>query len=326
MNKEFRIIFMGTPVFAVQSLLTLIREGYSIAAVVTAPDKPAGRGRKILASPVKQCALENGLNVLQPEKLKDPGFIRTLESYKPGLQVVVGFRMLPEEVWQLPPSGTINLHASLLPQYRGAAPINWAIINGEKYTGITTFFIRHEIDTGNIILQEKMKIGPDETAGELHDRLMNSGAKLLSKTVGMIARGKATSTDQQSFVDKGIALHNAPRIFAGDCRINWNQKAEHVHNFIRGLSPSPGAWSEWQKPDGSILYLKIFSARKEIVLPAHSPGTIITDDKTRMEIAVRDGYIRIVSLQQAGRKRMDAEEFLKGIKGLADCVLLMPNG
>ncbi|MBL7111686.1 MAG: methionyl-tRNA formyltransferase [Bacteroidales bacterium] len=360
MNKDFRIVFMGTPSFAVQSLLSLIKAGYQVAGVVTAPDKPSGRGRKILPSPVKQCALENGIPVLQPEKLKDPGFIRELKKLNPDLQVVVAFRMLPEVVWELPPSGTINLHASLLPQYRGAAPINWAIINGEKITGITTFFIRHDIDTGNIILQEKLDISPDETAGELHDRLMMSGASLVEETVGKIILGNVTTIDQRDLIEERIELKKAPKIFTEDCRIKWNEKVDQIYNFIRGLSPFPGAWSEWQKEDGDILFLKIFTAQKETIdsprsklrgiidplykflialanpaasygecarriHPIHSPGTIITDYKTQLEIAATDGYITILNLQQAGKKRMDVAEFLRGIKDLEDYALVPPG-
>jgi len=322
MNKDFRIVFMGTPTFAVPSLLSLIQAGYQVVGVITAPDKPSGRGRKIVSSPVKQCALDNGITVLQPEKLKDTEFIQQLKGLNPDLQVVVAFRMLPEVVWELPPSGTINLHASLLPHYRGAAPINRAIINGEKYTGITTFFIRHEIDTGNIILQEKIEISPEETAGGLHDRLMISGAALVEKTIGQIMTGNITTIDQRSLIEEGIELKKAPKIFTEDCRINWNEKVGQIYNFIRGLSPYPGAWSEWLKPDGDILFLKIFTAYKETVHPAHPEGTIITDYKNQLEIAASDGYISILNLQQAGKKRMDVEEFLRGIKDLEDYSLI----
>ncbi len=322
MKKDFRIVFMGTPDFAVQSLLALIKSGYNIVGVVTGPDKPSGRGRKIVPSPVKQCAIENGIPVLQPEKLKDPGFIRELKELRPDLQVVVAFRMLPEDVWEMPSSGTINLHASLLPQYRGAAPINWAIINGEKITGITTFFIRHEMDTGNIILQEKLNISPDETAGELHDRLMIAGASLVLKTVGKIFSGNITTINQRDLIKEGTELRKAPKIFTEDCRIKWSEKVDRINNTIRGLSPHPGAWSEWQKPDGDILFLKIYSAQKETIQTVHSPGTIITDYKTQLEIAAADGYISILNLQQAGKKRMDVAEFLRGVKGLEDYSLL----
>ena len=317
---------MGTPSFAVQSLLSLIKAGYQVVSVVTAPDKHSGRGQKILPSPVKECALENGIPVLQPEKLKDPGFIRELNELSPDLHVVVAFRMLPEDVWRLPPSGTINLHASLLPQYRGAAPINWAIINGEKITGITTFFIRHEIDTGNIILQEKLDISPEETAGELHDRLMLAGASLVEQTVGKICMGDATTIDQQNLIEEGTELKKAPKIFKEDCRIKWNEKVDHIYNFIRGLSPYPGAWSEWQKPEGDILFIKIFSAKKELLRPGHSPGTIVTDYKTQLEIAATDGYISILNLQQSGKKRMEVAEFLRGIKHLEDYAPVQPGG
>ena len=316
---------MGTPSFAVQSLISIIKSGYQVVGVVTAPDKPSGRGQKIIPSPVKECALENGIPVLQPEKLKDPEFIRELKELNPDLQVVVAFRMLPEVIWELPPSGTINLHASLLPQYRGAAPINWVIINGEKITGLTTFFIRHEIDTGNIILQEKLDISPEETAGELHDRLMMTGASLVVKTVGKISKGDVTTIDQRNLIEEGVELKKAPKIFTEDCRINWNEKVDHINNFIRGLSPYPGAWSEWQKPDGGILFLKIFTAKKETIRPVHSPGAIITDYKTQLEIAATDGYISILNLQQAGKKRMDVADFLRGINDLEDYALIPPR-
>jgi len=316
MNKEnFRIIFMGTPEFAVESLDVLIKNNFNIVGVITAPDKPAGRGQKLVASPVKKYALKNGLTILQPVNLKNPEFLENLKNLEPDLQVVVAFRILPENVWALPKYGTINLHASLLPQYRGAAPINWAIINGETETGVTTFFIQKEVDTGNILLTEKVNIGPDETAGDLHDRLMRIGAGLVVRTVQNIINQNISETKQNLLIDNKTKLKSAPKINREDCRINWNNTVNKVYNFIRGLSPRPGAWSEWTTKSGDNLFLKIFSSEKEH-LPHHYPaGTIITDRNHVLKIACKDGFIHIKNLQQAGKKRMDVEEFLRGMLG-----------
>jgi methionyl-tRNA formyltransferase len=310
LEKPMRIIFMGTPEFAVASLDALLVEGLNVVAVVTAPDKPAGRGMQVQQSAVKQYALAHAIPVLQPVKLKDPGFLEQLRALKPDIQVVVAFRMLPEAVWSLPPLGSLNLHASLLPQYRGAAPINWAIINGEQETGLTTFRLRHEIDTGDMLLQARLPIGENERAGELHDRMKVIGAGLLVQTLKKLARNELTPIPQQDTVT--AALRHAPKIFSDTCRIDFSQTAAGVHNLIRGLSPFPGAFTEL---NGKML--KIYDSRKEetstINLPP--PGTLVTDGKKIIRFACSDGYIRVNELQAAGKKRMSAEEFLRGYRG-----------
>ena len=300
-----RIVFLGTPEFAVASLDALVNEGFTIAAVVTAPDKPAGRGMKLTESAVKRYAFEKGLKVLQPEKLKDPKFIEQLKSLKADLQIVVAFRMLPEVVWNMPPMGTINLHASLLPDYRGAAPINWAIINGEKETGVTTFKLSHEIDTGNILLQEKLLINENETAGELHDKLKIPGAQLVVKTVHGLESGALKEIQQVETNDR----HNkkAPKIFTETCRINWNKSVDEIHNLIRGLSPHPAAFIELEKK-----MLKIYRSEKEFTNPLVSTGKIETDKKTFLKFACTDGYIHVKELQLEGKKKMNVEDFLRG--------------
>jgi methionyl-tRNA formyltransferase len=315
-KEDYRIIFMGTPEFAITSLDTLIKNHFNIVGVITGPDKPAGRGQKLIFSPVKKYSLQKGLHLLQPEKLKDHSFLEELKKLKPDLQVVVAFRMLPENVWALPPYGTINLHASLLPQYRGAAPINWAIINGEKETGLTTFFIRHEIDTGNILMQEKTDIGPAETAGELHDRLKRMGADLLIRTIQNIIDGTITETKQSLFIHDHTELKPAPKISREDCRIRWNNMADEIFNFIRGLSPFPGAWSEWTAESNDTLFLKIFIADKEYISHKYRPGTLIVERKYQLKVACKGGFIHIKNLQQAGKKRMDVEEYLRGMRDL----------
>jgi methionyl-tRNA formyltransferase len=317
MNKEnFRIIFMGTPEFAVASLDALIKNNFNVVGVITGSDKPAGRGQKVIPSSVKKYALENRLNILQPDDLKNPDFIEKLTNLKPDLQVVVAFRMLPESVWALPAHGTINLHASLLPQYRGAAPVNWAIINGETETGLTTFFIRQEIDTGNILLQEKVAIGPEETAGELHDRLMKTGAGLVIRTVRNIIDENITETKQSLLIHDRMDLKSAPKIHSEDCMIPWNSIVDNIFNFIRGLSPVPGAWSEWKAESGEKLLLKIFGSGREYATHNHKPGTLFTDQKRFLKVACKGGYIHIKDLQQAGKRRMSVEEFLRGIRDL----------
>ena len=317
MNREdFRIIFMGTPEFAVPGLDALIKNHFNITGVVTGPDKPAGRGQKLIHSPVKKYALQKGLQLLQPEKLKDPVFLESLRNLEPHLHVVVAFRILPESVWSLPPYGTINLHASLLPQYRGAAPINWAVINGEKETGLTTFFIRHEIDTGNILMQEKTAIMPAETAGELHDRLKISGADLLVRTVQNILDGNITETKQSLLINDLTELKKAPKISREDCRINWDNMTDEIFNFIRGLSPLPGAWSEWTSESNDKLLLKIFMADKENISHKYRPGTLVTDWKSHLKVACKGGFIHIKNLQQSGKKRMGVEKYLRGMRDL----------
>lgn len=296
---------MGTPDFAVASLDAILREGYPIAGVITAPDKPAGRGMKLTESAVKKFSLAHGLPILQPGKLKDPAFLNQLRALAPDLQVVVAFRMLPEVVWNLPPMGTINLHGSLLPQYRGAAPINWAIINGESETGVTTFRLNHDIDTGDILMQERISIGPAETAGDLHDRMKEIGARLLVRTIAGLAAG--TLGERPQF-NPAISKH-APKIFTETCRIDWTESTTDVYNLIRGLSPFPAAFTEF---DGKIL--KIFQAEKEMTDAAVPPGLADTDNRTYLRFATADGWIRITELQMEGKKRMKAEDFLRGYK------------
>ncbi len=303
-----RIVFMGTPQFAVASLDALLKAGCEIVAVVTAPDKPAGRGQKINESAVKQYAVENGLKVLQPEKLKSPEFLEELKTLKADLQVVVAFRMLPEVVWNMPPKGTINLHASLLPQYRGAAPINWAIINGEMESGVTTFFLKQEIDTGDILFTEKVTLTGEETAGDLHDRLMNKGAGLLVKTVKGVESGKYNEHPQSALLE-GVELKHAPKIFKEDCLINWNQPVEAVYNKIRGLSPVPTAYTHLNDK-----ILKIYRADFELAEPGISPGGFITDHKANLKFVAQGGYISLKEVQLEGKKAMGIEEFLRGVK------------
>jgi methionyl-tRNA formyltransferase len=304
-----RIIFMGTPDFAVPSLDILHKNGFPVVAVVTSPDKPAGRGLKMQASAVKKYALAHDIPVLQPVKLKDPAFLAQLRSLKADIQVVVAFRMLPEAVWNMPPLGTINLHASLLPQYRGAAPINWAIINGEKETGITTFKLKHEIDTGEIIYQRKITIREDETAGELHDEMMELGARLLLQTIQSISKNDYPLTSQ-AMDNASLPIKQAPKIHREDCKIPWNKSVEEIYNLIRGLSPYPAAWTVI---DGKIL--KIFRSKKSTEGHAFIPGTTDTDQHTYLRIAGNNGWIYLTEVQLAGKKRMDIEEFLRGYRG-----------
>ena len=310
--KDLRIIYMGTPEFAVAPLEKLLLAGCNVVAAVTAPDKPAGRGKKIQSSAVKDFARSNQLNILQPTYLKEPGFANQLKSLKPDLQVVVAFRMLPELVWSIPSKGTFNLHASLLPQYRGAAPINWAIINGERETGITTFKIDAQIDTGEILFQEKIWIGAGETAGQLHDRMMVLGADLVLKTVQQLAKGEVQSIPQKQ-PDDSIPLHKAPKIFRNDCQIDWNRRGPEVFNLIRGLSPYPGAFTHMVRKDGEKVVCKIFSATLKQADHHEIPGTIQTDGKTRLDVCVSDGWLHIDRIQQAGKRSMEVQEFLRGI-------------
>lgn len=302
-----RIIFMGTPEFAVASLEALIKSGQEIVAVVTAPDKPAGRGQKLNESAVKKFALAHQLKVLQPEKLKNPEFLTELKSLNADLQVVVAFRMLPEVVWNMPPKGTINLHASLLPQYRGAAPINWAIINGEKESGVTTFFLKQEIDTGDIIASQKVEITPEMTAGDLHDALMVIGAQLLTQTVQSVERGNYQEIAQDSF--EATNLKHAPKIFKEDCKIDWNTDNQQIFNLIRGLSPYPAAFTTFMDKG-----LKIYAAEQENTEPDISPGAFLTDGKTYLKFASKNGFISVKEIQQEGKKRMKIDEFLRGVR------------
>lgn len=316
-TKPLRLVFMGTPDFAVASMEALVKANCNIVAVVTAPDKPAGRGMKLQESPVKKFALRHHIKILQPEKLKNPEFINELKSLKADLQIVVAFRMLPETVWNMPPMGTINVHASLLPQYRGAAPINWAIINGEKETGITTFKLQQEIDTGNILLQEKIEIGENETAGELHDKLKELGACVLLETVEGLEnstlqeRPQSTDNGLLSSVDSGLSpiLHSAPKIFTKTCIIDWNKNANEIHNLIRGLSPYPAAFTELGDKT-----IKIFRSEIEMILPTTRIGHWESDKKTYLKFACADGYILLKDVQLEGKKRMTIEEFLRGYR------------
>ncbi|MCK9414284.1 MAG: methionyl-tRNA formyltransferase [Prolixibacteraceae bacterium] len=314
-GKDLRIVFMGTPDFAVASLSALLENGYQVVGVVTAPDKPAGRGQKMQQSAVKTFALARQLPVLQPEKLKDETFIADLKSLCADLQIVVAFRMLPEVVWKMPPMGTFNLHGSLLPRYRGAAPLNWAIMNGDTESGVTTFLLKQEIDTGNILFFEKVKISADQTVGELHDQLMGIGAKLVLKTVDTLAEGSATPISQDKLEIDPDRLH-APKIFKEDCRVDWQLDAQFNHNKIRGLSPYPTAWTELSAPSKENIILKIFRASLEKCSHRNSPGTILSDQKKYAKIACAHGYLSITDLQLAGKKRMGIEEFLRGFPGI----------
>lgn len=308
-----RIVFMGTPEFAVASLEALIAAEIEIAAVVTAPDKPAGRGRQMRISAVKEAAIRRGLRVLQPERLRDPGFLMGLDEVSADLFVVVAFRMLPEAVWRKPAMGTINLHASLLPAYRGAAPINWAIINGETRTGATTFFIQETIDTGDILDSVELAIGPEENAGELHDRLMNAGAELLVGTVQRILSGDRSSMPQHSGADQ---LPAAPKLTSEACRIDWNRPARKVHDFVRGLAPVPGAWTMMERPGGPYERFKILSARVcQADQDASRPGTMRMEDGTLL-VACGSGRVFVHELQPEGRKRMATADFLRGAGSL----------
>lgn len=311
-----RIVYMGTPDFAVEPLKQLLENEYNIVGVITAPDKPAGRGKKLSESAVKQFAVENGLTVLQPEKLKASEFIEELQALNADLQIVVAFRMLPEIVWAMPKMGTFNLHASLLPLYRGAAPINWAVINGEKKTGVTTFFIEKEIDTGNILLQKTVDILPDDNAGTVHDKLMFTGAKLVVETVKGIMEKSIQPKHQDELAESGVELKPAPKIFKEDCKINWSQSSQSIHNFIRGLSPYPTAFFEVEGTQSTKQNIKVF--KSEIVtnsVPSESL-TLKTDNKTYIHIGCNDGYISIIELQFPGKKRMNVEDFLRGYKDL----------
>jgi methionyl-tRNA formyltransferase len=306
---------MGTPDFAVESLKILVENNYNVVGVITMPDKPAGRGHKVQYSAVKQYALEQNLHLLQPEKLKDEAFLDELRSLRADLQIVVAFRMLPEVVWNMPKYGTFNLHASLLPQYRGAAPINWAIINGDKETGATTFFLTHEIDTGKIIQQERIAIAETDNAGIVHDRLMEMGAKLVKKTVDMLIEGKIDAVDQAQFIHPDIELKAAPKIFKETCQIDLAWDVERVYNFIRGLSPYPAAWVEVKfSGQSEKTILKVFETEKEIAEHDLVTGTIVTDGKKYAKIALEDGFVNLKSVQVAGKKRMEIGELLRGMR------------
>jgi methionyl-tRNA formyltransferase len=326
--KVFRIIFMGTPEFAVASLDALVKAGCNIVGVITAPDKPGGRGMQLQQSAVKQYAVENKLTVLQPEKLKNPEFLEELKSLQADLQIVVAFRMLPEVVWNMPAMGSVNLHGSLLPQYRGAAPINWAVINGEKETGVTTFKLKHEIDTGDILLQESFSIAETDSAGDVHDTMKEIGAKLLVKTVQGLADGTLKETPQTSDVTSQSLdvseetaeatspltthhspLKHAPKIFTETCKIDWTKTVDEVYNLIRGLAPYPAAFTFLHDKK-----LKIYKAEKKLQSPSIAPGCFTTDGKLFLDFACSDGYISIVELQLEGKKKMKIDDFLRGYR------------
>ncbi|HHP7241313.1 MAG TPA: methionyl-tRNA formyltransferase [Cyclobacteriaceae bacterium] len=302
---NLRIVFMGTPEFAVPSLRILVENNKNIVGVITAPDKPRGRGKHISSSPIKEYCLNQGLNILQPKNLKDHRFLDQLKALQPDLQVVVAFRMLPEVVWSLPPLGTFNLHASLLPQYRGAAPINWAIINGEKETGVTTFFLKHEIDTGDLIFQEKEAIMPEDDAGSLYHRLMKKGANLVLKTVVTIEKNNFSLKSQEA----REALKPAPKIFKNTCRIDWNQSAARIKDFVRGLSPHPSAWTLINNKICKIFRVNITKAGKE-----EHPGNYETDGENYLRFRCPDGYIEVIEIQMEGKKKMEIKAFLRGNK------------
>lgn len=305
MNTSPRIVFMGTPAFAVASLKALIDAKMNVVGVVTAPDKPAGRGMQLQQSAVKQFAIEHGLPIAQPEKLKSPDFFAQIQAWQPDIQIVVAFRMLPEVIWSYPPMGTLNVHGSLLPQYRGAAPINWAIINGEKETGVTTFRLQHAIDTGDILLQERIPITQNMTAGELHDIMMKVGAQTLVKTLEGLIKNTLQATPQRD----DSAIQHAPKIFTTDCMINWQDPVEKIHNLIRGLAPFPGAFT---KVDGKMVKLFSTTILKEI--PKEPIGSFVSDGKTYIRFACNDGYIQLNDIQWEGKKRMPVADFLRGYK------------
>ncbi|MCC8198520.1 MAG: methionyl-tRNA formyltransferase [Tannerellaceae bacterium] len=316
-KEDLRIVYMGTPDFAVESLKALVEGGYQVVGVVTMPDKPMGRHMSELqSSPVKQYAVSKGIPVLQPEKLKDEEFLAALRDLQADLQIIVAFRMLPEVVWNMPRLGTFNLHASLLPQYRGAAPINWAVIHGETETGATTFFLTHEIDTGKIILQKRIPIADTANVGIVHDALMKMGAGLVIETVDLLLTGQIEGVPQETFYTHPEELRAAPKIFKETCRIDWNQPVKKIYDLIRGLSPYPAAWTELFYPEGKRVILKIYESEKRYASHTFPVGTIHTDQKTYLDIAVPDGFLRLKIVQPAGKKRMNITDFLNGNRGI----------
>ena len=313
-KKDLRIVYMGTPEFAVESLKRLVEGGYNIVGVITMPDKPMGRHGSVLQpSPVKQYAVSQGLKVLQPEKLKNEEFVAELRDLNADLQIVVAFRMLPEVVWSMPRLGTFNLHASLLPQYRGAAPINWAVINGDTETGITTFFLKHEIDTGEIIDQVRVPIADTDNVEVVYERLMRLGGDLVLNTVDAILEGSVKTIPQEELAQVG-ELRPAPKIFKETCRIDWIIGVKRIYDFVRGLSPYPAAWTELYQEGTDPVMLKIFETEKLFCEHSLAPGTIVTDCKTYFKIASSDGYVNVLSLQLAGKKRMEINDFLRGYR------------
>lgn len=319
-KEDLRIVYMGTPDFAVESLKCLVEGGYNIVGVVTMPDKAIGRHGSVLQpSPVKKYALEQGLTVFQPERLKDESFIEQLSGLHADLQIVVAFRMLPQIVWNMPPLGTFNLHASLLPQYRGAAPINWAVINGDTETGVTTFFLKHEIDTGEIIQQVKLQIEDTDNVGIVHDKLMYLGGKLVVETVDAILENRIKPIPQEDLEPE--ELRPAPKIFKETCRINWELPVKRIYDFIRGLSPYPAAWMELHCPDGTSSIIKIYQTEKLFEKHSLPVGMVQTDGKTYFRITALDGYIVIKVLQMAGKKKLEVEEFLRGFKNEGELIV-----
>lgn len=317
-GKEARIVFMGTPDFAVASLKALYDGGYNIVGVITAPDKPAGRGKKLNQSAIKKYAVENNLNILQPEKLKNPEFVAELAALKADLQVVVAFRMLPEVVWNMPPLGTFNLHGSLLPNYRGAAPLNWAIINGETQTGVTTFLLDQKIDTGKILFKKEIDICENDTVGTIHDSLMPIGAKLVVETVDALASGNYKAVAQTELMDEEKIKH-APKIFKEDCKIDWSKDTKSVRNLIRGLSPYPAAWTTLKhNQSGNEITCKILFAIAIDENADDLPGTIKTDSKTFVKVACQNGWLQITDLQLAGKKRMKVDDLLRGFQQIGE--------
>lgn len=312
-KEDLRIVYMGTPDFAVEALRCLVEGGYNVVGVITMPDKPAGRGHKLQYSPVKQYALDHNLPLLQPEKLKDEAFVEAVRGWQADLQIVVAFRMLPEVVWNMPRLGTFNLHASLLPQYRGAAPINWAVINGDTETGITTFFLKHEIDTGEVIQQVHVPIADTDDVGIVHDKLMLLGGRLVLETVDAILNDTVRSIPQEEMAVVG-ELRPAPKIFKETCRIDWHQPTKRIYDFIRGLSPYPAAWTELIQPDGETVVMKIFETEKMAETHQLLPGTLLTDGKNYIRVATQDGFIGILSLQLPGKKRLKVDELLRGFR------------
>ncbi|MBQ6203100.1 MAG: methionyl-tRNA formyltransferase [Prevotella sp.] len=320
-KEDLRIVFMGTPEFAVGTLKSLVEGGYNVVAVVTQPDKPVGRHQDTLQpSLVKQYALSMGIPVLQPVKMKDEEFVEELRSYKADLQVVVAFRMLPEVVWAMPRFGTFNVHAALLPQYRGAAPINWAVINGEKRTGVTTFFLDHDIDTGRIIMQKPFDIKDDYNVENVYDGLMALGAEIALETIDKILEGDGhvDSLPQEEMIAETDVLHLAPKIFKETCEINWNQSAKSVYDFVRGLSPYPGAWTTLTVSGGKQTVLKVFETAKTGKVAEHKPGVLV-QNKNRLFVSTGDGLLELKEIQLAGKKRMKAADFLNGFRDLTDC-------
>jgi len=312
MSRKLRIVYMGTPEFAVPPLKAILDHGFEIAGVVTAPDKPAGRGRNMRQPAVKEFALSVGLPVLQPLNLKDPEFYDALKSWEANLQFVVAFRMLPESIWRMPELGTFNLHASLLPQYRGAAPINWVLINGEEQTGLTTFRLEHKIDTGNIVFRMPFPVYPEDNAGTLHDRLAAAGGKIVVKTLDTIASGNVTFLRQEELIREGEVLHNAPKLFREHCMIDWNKTSTEIHNLVRGLSPVPAATCQLESPGGELFNLKIYRTSLHGSGSPGKAGSVDTDGKSYLGIQCSDGLLNLLEVQAEGKKRLSIADFLRG--------------